>query len=1096
MPSFALTKFQELAIAPNGQEAANLVFANPVLTAQSTWPELMDWVQSRPSAEMPGAKRALNFLVKITQGTTEDRGIYQLGKGPLEAIIYPLLSGEITEAYAGELASRPNVCSNLSPLYVSALSMNNQLQANREGWRPYLLAQKVILAALDARGRTHAAEQDVMEMIVAVDYAVIAARSIWEFPDGRLFRDAVRRAEAVRDVNPDPWHEPGEVEFSLGVLHLDPYVYQRTTSNFDEEVEVWRRRPVEELGIKLDDEEMKTIVMPEPLIAFQNSSEYFHASADKRTGSGRGLSLKGYIQAEMWKKVAGGQAAPNLDKLANEATGLLPDERYVSVRAQIDGMINFLKKGSGKDSEEPGEDWIATAETLLNTDTGELVEQSGLIEAADFLLRVASLVDRRSPENALALWRKAIPLVLQRDETVRKTFYALGLRYIRAAIAHPKLDEFLSESPLKGAAKCQGHAHAQQWPPQQLAATLLFIAVNSQQGDQEVEGIRVLELAANVDAAFTKELLPLFHFFSGILERGIASNGFYANRYDDAIRGYAMAAHQFLKASLPKEAEEMLFKASNIVDRSRDQLANFAAYFSVVIPELQRQGGTAVVRRMRDLCRQWIPLLTKNGKVNAVVLMLLLDAVKGSAFAAELRGGGTFEWIDSDESRSLLDRIEQIRKEVGEGEEEEQGVGTLTDDDLLTMYADDEETRSGNSPDVVLHNLQVRYDSELHLKLGGRRSEAARWVPIPDNIRAALGPETALISYYSGIAPNGHVGLYVNVFTSDETTGTVVDFGLPGMQISMNGILSDVLALGVTDVRERINDDPEDGDGAVSAAARKALESEFPYIKGPTGEILRALRKKGRWHLCIQPHGPLHFFPFHLLLEDGQLLAENWTVTYLPNLTLLDPAFRQTPLRETPLASFGIDFKNGMPHGLPDLPGAEEEAQLVASAYHSKSLTGSEANEQAFTTALANAQRIHIATHGLHNVSAPSFQRLYLWPDSNNDGIFFAYELLRYDLRGLDLMTLSACETSLGRVDIGDNLRGMSASALIAGAATVIGALWPVENTAAITFFGSLHTELAKGTGKRESFRIAQTITRSKHPQYRDWGAFCYSGRW
>jgi CHAT domain-containing protein len=121
---------------------------------------------------------------------------------------------------------------------------------------------------------------------------------------------------------------------------------------------------------------------------------------------------------------------------------------------------------------------------------------------------------------------------------------------------------------------------------------------------------------------------------------------------------------------------------------------------------------------------------------------------------------------------------------------------------------------------------------------------------------------------------------------------------------------------------------------------------------------------------------------------------------------------------------------------------------------------------------------------------------MFLSPDAASDGILYAYELLRYDLRGLDLLTLSACETALGRVDIGDNLRGLPANALIAGAATVVGTLWPVENSAAKTFFGSLHKELAAGAGKREAFRTAQKLTRSRHPQFRDWGAFCYSGRW
>jgi CHAT domain-containing protein len=213
---------------------------------------------------------------------------------------------------------------------------------------------------------------------------------------------------------------------------------------------------------------------------------------------------------------------------------------------------------------------------------------------------------------------------------------------------------------------------------------------------------------------------------------------------------------------------------------------------------------------------------------------------------------------------------------------------------------------------------------------------------------------------------------------------------------------------------------------------------------------------------------------------------------------LLDPACSQpgTAERPVPIASFGLEFKDGVPHGLPELPGAEDEARLVASPYGVPAATGSAATETTLTKALTNARRIHIATHGLLQVSAPSFQRMFLSPDATSDGILYAYELLRYDLRGLDLLTLSACETALGRVDIGDNLRGLPANALIAGAATVVGTLWPVENSAAQTFFGSLHKDLAAGAGKREAFRTAQKLTRVRHPQFRDWGAFCYSGRW
>jgi len=93
------------------------------------------------------------------------------------------------------------------------------------------------------------------------------------------------------------------------------------------------------------------------------------------------------------------------------------------------------------------------------------------------------------------------------------------------------------------------------------------------------------------------------------------------------------------------------------------------------------------------------------------------------------------------------------------------------------------------------------------------------------------------------------------------------------------------------------------------------------------------------------------------------------------------------------------------------------------------------------------------------------------------------------------LVTLSACETALGRFDRGDNLFGFPAMFLALGAECVIGTLWEVESQSAQTFFTSLYNDLYSGTPRRQAFLHAQQVTRARHPQQRDWGAFCYMGR-
>jgi CHAT domain-containing protein len=106
------------------------------------------------------------------------------------------------------------------------------------------------------------------------------------------------------------------------------------------------------------------------------------------------------------------------------------------------------------------------------------------------------------------------------------------------------------------------------------------------------------------------------------------------------------------------------------------------------------------------------------------------------------------------------------------------------------------------------------------------------------------------------------------------------------------------------------------------------------------------------------------------------------------------------------------------------------------------------------------------------------------------DGLAFAREA---DLRHTELVTLPACEPALGRFDLPDNLRGLPAAFLEAGATAVIGALWPVGAAPATTFFTALYTRLAAGDAKLTAYRAAQATTREKHLSQRPCTG---AGRW
>jgi CHAT domain-containing protein len=66
---------------------------------------------------------------------------------------------------------------------------------------------------------------------------------------------------------------------------------------------------------------------------------------------------------------------------------------------------------------------------------------------------------------------------------------------------------------------------------------------------------------------------------------------------------------------------------------------------------------------------------------------------------------------------------------------------------------------------------------------------------------------------------------------------------------------------------------------------------------------------------------------------------------------------------------------------------------------------------------------------------------------SVEDGWLTAEEISQLDLRGTDLVVLSACNTSRGEVAAGDAVAGLRSAFLFAGAETIVGSLFEVPDT-------------------------------------------------
>ena len=88
---------------------------------------------------------------------------------------------------------------------------------------------------------------------------------------------------------------------------------------------------------------------------------------------------------------------------------------------------------------------------------------------------------------------------------------------------------------------------------------------------------------------------------------------------------------------------------------------------------------------------------------------------------------------------------------------------------------------------------------------------------------------------------------------------------------------------------------------------------------------------------------------------------------------------------------------------------------------------------------------LHFAAHGLVNESEPALSRIFLSPGQDEDGSLYAGEI--YNLKiNADLVTLSACETGLGKVTKGEGIVGLSRALQYAGARNIIVSLWQVAD--------------------------------------------------
>lgn len=212
--------------------------------------------------------------------------------------------------------------------------------------------------------------------------------------------------------------------------------------------------------------------------------------------------------------------------------------------------------------------------------------------------------------------------------------------------------------------------------------------------------------------------------------------------------------------------------------------------------------------------------------------------------------------------------------------------------------------------------------------------------------------------------------------------------------------------------------------------------------------------------LVILPDGALGTLPFEAFIDpddesdtfvNADFLIRKYHISYDYSATLFNERHADDKqINPEILLIAPISFENNEVK-MSSLPGSEKEVDeirflFMGSNCETKTQIGNDASEANFKSEnLGKYRYLHFATHGMVNESEPALSRIFLKPDQNEDGSLYTGEIYNLNIDA-DLVTLSACETGLGKVAKGEGIVGLSRALQYAGANNIIVSLWQVAD--------------------------------------------------
>jgi CHAT domain-containing protein/tetratricopeptide (TPR) repeat protein len=419
---------------------------------------------------------------------------------------------------------------------------------------------------------------------------------------------------------------------------------------------------------------------------------------------------------------------------------------------------------------------------------------------------------------------------------------------------------------------------------------------------------------------------------------------------------------------------------------------------------------------------------------------------------------------------------------------------TVSNLQLRLMRSDNESERTS------LNEQLVEYERRLDWTVNGDDASRHEWLEKPaslKSIQTALHPNELTVEYVLD-EPHAYA-----VWISKEQAGLTI---LPAGAQTIRNLTQEYLS-------------------SIRAKEDNAHVSEELY-----SILLRPFTQLKKYDtLIVVPDGILYFLPFDTLRDPhGSFLAQSRTISYVPAMTVLDVLRTRRDLEEPQHSFLGVgdvpyqdqgDVSPELPKpegiestvlrglsdtfGTPlhDLPQTRREVLSANKILGNNGvvLLGSRATEAAFESEpLADFRVVHLAVHGFADSRFPERSALVLGIDhaSSDNGLLQIPEIMRLHFNA-DLVTLSACDTGVGKVEGEEGITNLAEAFLVSGAKAVVASLWSADDTFTSDLMKRFYTHLAQGEDKATALRDAKRDLLAKYgtqvsPYY--WGAFVLIG--